>query len=118
MASYIATDRKHTTIYAAGDTAQEALDNAIASSGRLNLEPIAVPCTDALRDLYECGEQRIPWQTTLNTAHLSGEDLYHRYTNLRMRCATPEECLRSQLAAEKDGGIGAIDVDGRSCYTS
>ena len=37
-------------------------------------------------------------------------------TNETIRRATPAEIEASDAAAKIDGGVGAIDVDGRTCY--
>jgi hypothetical protein len=33
-----------------------------------------------------------------------------------IRLATPDEARASAAAAERDGGAGVIEVDGRSCF--
>ena len=43
-------------------------------------------------------------------------DLINLYTNEVIREATEEEERRSDDAAERDGGVGAIEVDGVTCY--
>jgi len=39
-------------------------------------------------------------------------------TNEEVREATDEELADSLDAAEHDGGVGAIDVDGTTCYVA
>ena len=39
-------------------------------------------------------------------------------TNEEIREATDEELADSLEAAEHDGGVGAIDVDGITCYVA
>jgi len=43
-------------------------------------------------------------------------DLHDYQTGAYIRPATEAEQTESVEAAEHDGGAGAIDVDGRSCY--
>jgi hypothetical protein len=43
-------------------------------------------------------------------------NLYDYDTAERLRPATPEELAASLEAAERDGGAGVIDLDGRRVY--
>ena len=52
---------------------------------------------------------------SVSASEISG-DLYDYYTGEYMMEATSEECLASLAAAKIDGGVGAIDVEGRTCY--
>lgn len=53
--------------------------------------------------------------TTTTTTEFYG-DLYDYDTADVIRPATREEREASLAAAERDGGSGVIEVDGRSCY--
>lgn len=44
--------------------------------------------------------------------------LYAYYTGEELRPATEAELEASKAAALEDGGIGVIQVDGRSCYVA
>lgn len=43
-------------------------------------------------------------------------DLKDYTTGAYIRPATADEQAASRKAAEKDGGAGVIEIDGRSCY--
>lgn len=51
-----------------------------------------------------------------NIMDMSKPVLYDINTGDAIRNATSDEIVASLSAAEHDGGVGAINVDGRTCY--
>lgn len=82
--------------------------DALEVDNRLPVDCVALGDAD-------CADLEIPdWVLTVG-APASGN--LHRYDDAAiLRPATSEELERSLAAAKLDGGVGAIDVDGVTCY--
>ena len=66
-------------------------------------------CVDCGADARETDRRRMAGEPPLGTVH-------DYKTGDPIRMATAEELAASQAAAELDGGVGAVEIDGEACY--
>ena len=101
------------------DAHAAAMVRVLRRTGYIDLSPITGDVWELQSDVPDSELEEAVWTAASAWADLRTAPyawLYDYDTAERIRPATADELAASIAAAERDGGAGVIEIDGRRCY--